>query len=126
MSLEKQVLDLSYAANGVIGQYRAVRLVAEGIVALPAAAKGACIGVTQEAAAASGDIIRVRRLGISKVKVGGSATIASVASVWDTAGLVGQANPGLASGDTVLGIFEDVPSASGDIAAVWVSPRILY
>ena len=127
MSLELQVVDVSYTANAVIGQFRAVRLIAEGIVGLPAAAKGACIGVTQEASRASGDVIRVRRLGISKAKVGTSGTIAADVGVHDTNGLVGV--PPLfafASGDYVLGSLEDAPTASGDIAAVWVNAKLLY
>ena len=124
MALNAIGLDLSYVAQEAIGQFRVVRLTGLGKVNLPAAAKGGPIcGVTQDSAAASGDVVRVRRVGLSKVVFGTSCTAGASVAAHDTNGRCGVPVAAWASGDDILGMADEAVAASGDIGSVWVMAR---
>lgn len=68
MAFELRGLDTSFVAAELIGQYRFVILgTTEGQVRLPDSATEYSIGITQNAAAAAGDVVSVRTSGFSKI-----------------------------------------------------------
>jgi|GEM_PF-1728917 hypothetical protein len=111
--------DYSCRAGEVLAQYRAVVLDSiengDHIVKYPSAARDVAYGITQEAAAASGDRISVRRGGTSYVEVDEATTLGRVAMIADTVGRVEDtASNNWASGDGVVGSFDEAATASGD------------
>ena len=120
--------DFSCRAGEVLAQYRAVVLDSiengDHIVKYPAAAQAVAYGITQEAAAASGDRISVRRRGSSYVVVDSATTLARPVMVADTVGRVNDIQSSeWGSGDGVLGSFDQAAAASGDQVVVMLNIR---
>jgi len=114
--------DDTFVAAEAIAQWRVVLYsTTDDHVTLPAAALDAHIaGIAQEAAVASGDTIRVRFAGKSKVEVGTAATPGEVLAIHDTVGRAGVPTTAYTSGDGILGFADETASASGDIIACWL------
>jgi len=118
--------DFTVRAGEVLAQYRAVVLNSiengDHIVKYPSAARDVCYGITQEAAAASGDYISVRRRGVSKAVVAEAGTLGRPVMIYDTVGRVNAPSSNLwASGDGYVGSYEETPGASGDEVAVFLN-----
>lgn len=119
-------LDKTYIADSALLQYSVVlyNTALSGHCTVPAAASDALIaGVVQEAATASGDIVRVRKEGITKVLAEGAIAIGNEVGIADIRGMVDDTLAAWASGDGVLGVAEETATASGDIIACWLQIR---
>ena len=126
MSLESYVLDKTYIADGALTQYAVVLYGATtGHVKAPAAALDRTIaGVVQETASASGDTVRVRKMGISKVIASEAISVGIAVGINDIEGRVKDPTV-WASGDGVVGYADTPASASGDIIDCWLGIREL-
>lgn len=115
----------SFEAVEAIPQYAVVVYHSDGKIKLPAAAKAKqVVGVTQEAATASGDIVPVVRLGSSYVNAGSSGTIGRAIGIHDTQGRVSTPTA-FVSGDGYVGHWEEAPNASGDQVVAFINPAEL-
>lgn len=124
----KTILDDSFVANEALTQYQSVvyDTSEEGHIAKPTAAREVAAGIVQEKATASGDVVRVVQIGKSKVIAGASGTIGNEIAIHDTDGRVSTPAAGaFASGDGVLGHYEESPTASGDIVTAYINIREL-
>lgn len=117
-------LDLTYVADEALTQYAVVLYGDEtGHVKAPAAARdGGIAGVVQDSASASGDTVRVRKEGISKVTASEAISLKIEVGINDIEGRVYDPTV-WASGDGVVGVLEQAASASGDIVDCWLQIR---
>lgn len=117
------VYDVNMQAVEAIPQYGVVVFGSTaGWCKKPTAAKaGSIVGVAQEAATASGDVIRVRRIGRSYVNAGASGSIGQSLAVHDTQGRVSRPTA-FVSGDGFVGYYEEAPGASGDQPIAFINP----
>ena len=117
---ESGIHDISVRTNGAITQYMAVVLnsVENGdhIAALPSAQADVCHGIAQEGSTASGDRITVRQAGESYVIADSAGTVGR--PVFIGAGATGHvddtSSDNWASGDGLVGYYNEAPTASGD------------
>jgi len=114
---EFSTLDVTYVATGSISRYSVV--VADSTIdkgcKLPAASGAvAILGVIQEDALASGDVVRVRKLGVTKVIAGMALSVADQVHIHNSSGRVGKP-ASWSDGTGVVGQMEDSATASGDI-----------
>jgi len=92
-------------------------------VKAPAAARdGFIAGVTQDSASASGDTVRVRKEGISKVIASEAVSKGMEVAINDIEGRVYDPTV-WASGDGMVGVLETAAAASGDIVDCWLRIR---
>jgi len=120
----KVVLDDSFVANEALTQYQAVvyDTSEEGHIAKPTTALETCAGIVQEKATASGDVVRVVQIGKSKVIAGQADTIDEVIGIHDVDGRVSCPDTAdWASGDGIIGHYEESPTASGDIVTAYIN-----
>lgn len=122
MGTQSYLFDETYIADSAISAYRAV--VYSSIldhVKVPAAQDANGIaGVTQEAAAASGDTVVVRKAGRTKVQAGVTTTVGQDLRIYDLDGNVSNQVGAWLSGDGILGVCEEAATASGDIITAWL------
>ena len=119
-------LDLTYIADGALSQYAVVLYADEDKhVKAPAAALDRTIaGVVQDTAAASGDTVRVRKNGLSKIIASEAFSKGIALGINDIEGRV--KDPVVwTSGDGVVGYAEEAAAASGDIVTCWLGIREL-
>ena len=132
MGVQGYIYDDSYIADGAISAFRVVVAGQDNDSAgkhckLPAAQDAnAILGVTQHSTTASGDVVLVRRAGITKVEVAGaSITYGVPLRIFDIRGMVDRQAAAWGSGDGVVGYAEQASSASGDIIECWLAIRTL-
>ncbi len=123
---ENAGLEKTYVADGALTQYAAVLYGDEDYhCKAPAAALDAGIaGITQDSASASGDVVHVRKEGISKVIASEAIPIRTYVGINDIEGRVKDPTV-WASGDGVVGTLENEAAASGDIVDCWLRIREL-
>ena len=120
------VLDLSYIADGPLDRYSVVVYGTERQhCKKPAAdADNQVCGVVQQLAAASGDSVKVRKMGLSKVIAGEAlpkALEVTIDYVDATTNGGRVKDPDVwASGDAVVGVMEELAEASGDLIECWL------
>ena len=122
----KIILDDSFISNEALTQYSSAiyDTSEEGHIEKPTSARQVSAGIVQEKATASGDVVRVVQIGKTKVIAGASGTIGNEIAIHDTDGRVSTPDPGaFASGDGVLGHYEESPTASGDIVTAYINIR---
>lgn len=125
MSTEGYVRDETFIADAAVAAYRVVIAgETKGHVKLPAQ-DGLPLGITQHATDASGDQVRVRMLGVSKLEVAtGNVTFGGKTSILRIHDAVGRADAQAAawiSGDGVVGYALEASAASGDIVECWLA-----
>ena len=121
----RPILADSYIADEALTQYQAVVISGtasgkEGHVRKPQAAADVAVGIVQDDASESGDVVNVIQMGKSYVIAGESDNIGAALAVHDTDGRVSSPN-GFASGDGYLGFYEEAPTASGDIVTAYIN-----
>jgi hypothetical protein len=121
----RPVLEDTYIATEAISRYAAVVANGSGYVKKPTAARANVIGIAQEAATASGDAIKVMQIGKSLVIAGASASAGGVIAVHDTVGRVSTPTT-WASGDGVIGYYDEAPTASGDHVVAIINPHFNF
>lgn len=124
MASESYVLDKTYQADGALTQYAVVVYGGvDGHCNAPASQKANKVaGVVQETASASGDTVRVRKAGITKVVASEAISLGMEVSINDIQGRVYDPTV-FASGDGVVGVMEEAATASGDIVDCWLQIR---
>lgn len=116
----------SFEATEAISKFAVVVHHSTGKVKAPAAAKASgIVGIAQEAATQSGDVIPVVRLGTSYVIADAAIAVGKTLTVNDTTGRVrdGQIGTSLVSGDGVVGTLDEASEASGDYVVAFINPR---
>jgi len=114
--------DETFRADASMSKYSVVvyNTATRGYVSLPdASGATAIVGVIQEDALASGDIVSVRRHGVSKVIAKHTLTIGDLVYAGNTDGRVGKPTS-WSNGDGMVGRAEESASASGDIIACFL------
>ena len=134
MGTQGYVYDDSCIADAAISQFRVV--VAGGVIVagetihvnVPGAQDATrIVGVSQQAATASGDVILVRRAGITKVEVAsGNIVYGEDLRIHDIRGNADRQGDAWASGDGILGQAEGASAASGDIVECWLNIRTAH
>lgn len=125
------VLDVSYVADEVLDKFTVVVYGTERQHCKGPAADndGAICGITMQKSTASGDVVRVRKMGIAPCRAGEAFTkgIELAIDYVDATTDGGRVkDPAVwASGDGVVGIPEETAAASGDIVDVWLGIRTL-
>ena len=108
--------DETFRASESISKYSAVvyNTSTRGYVQLPSASGDSkIVGIVQENALASGDVVSVRRQGLSKVIANGAISIGDLVMIANADGRVGT--PGAwANADGMVGSVDESASASGD------------
>lgn len=100
------VPDSSYKADQALAQYRVVCYSStEQFVTYGTAKANNIAGVTQHATSASGDVVKVRKIGLSKVTISGAVTKGIPLLISDSQGRV--SNNGGVSGDGIVGVPEE-------------------
>lgn len=125
MSTSRYVHDDTFIADAAVSAYRVVVAgETKGHVKLPTQ-DNVPLGITQHATAASGDTVRVRMLGISKVEAAtGNVTFGGASGyvrIHDAQGRVDRQAAAWVSGDGVVGYALEASGASGDIIECWVA-----
>lgn len=116
------IMEDSFRADRAIAKYRVVTYSStEGYVAYGAAKAAEVAGVSQNAATASGDVIRVRQLGKTLVTSSAATTKGVPLIISDAQGRV--SNVGGATGDGIVGVSEEASTASGDTITCFLQIR---
>ena len=125
----KPILQDSFIADAALTQYQVVIYSGsgaagqEGHVTDPSASGDTLIaGVVQDDAAASGDVVRVMQIGKSLVIAAASGSIGDKLHIHDTDGRV-MAPTSWTDGDGFVGIYEEAPTASGDLVSAFINVR---
>lgn len=134
MGVQAYIYDDSCIADEALAQWRVV--VAGGTpvagtakhVKYPGAVDAnAIIGVTQHSTSASGDLVLIRRAGITKVAVASTSVTYGVdLRVFNAEGVADYQSGAWVSGDGILGQAEEVSSTSGDIIECWLNIRTAH
>ncbi len=120
------VLDISYIADEPLDRYSVVVYGPERQHCKGPAADldNQICGVVQQKAEASGDVVRVRKMGISQVIAGEAITKALEVAIdyVDATTDGGRVKDPVvwASGDAVVGVPEEAAAASGDLIECWL------
>lgn len=100
------VPDRSFKADQALAQYRVVTYSStENFVTYGVAKAAAIAGVTQQATSASGDVVKVRQVGLSRITISGAVTKGVPLIISDAQGRVN--NVGGATGDGIVGWAEE-------------------
>ena len=133
MALQGYIYDDTCIADAAISAFRVV-VAGESVdengakhVKLPAAQDAnAIIGITQNSTSASGDIVLVRRAGITKLTVSSAnVTYGVPLRPFNILGHADVQAAAWASGDGVIGYAEGASAASGDIIECWLAIQTL-
>lgn len=131
MSTLGYIFDESFIADGALGVYRVVvagqdsDLLGKHVKA-PTQDNANIIGVTQNSTSASGDVVLVRRAGITPLEVAtGNITYGQALRIHDAQGRADRQTGAWISGDGVIGHAEEASAASGDVIECWLAIRQL-
>lgn len=120
------VPDRSFKADQALAQFRVVKYSSsEQFVTYATAKDSGLAGITQHSTSASGDVIKVRQIGLSRVTISTSVTKGVPLIVSDSQGRV--SNNGGATGDGVIGWSEEgaagAAGSSGDQITCFLAIR---
>jgi hypothetical protein len=125
----RPILEDSFIADEALCQYAVVVYSGsgaagnEGHVKKPSASGDNLIaGVVQDDATVSGDVVRVMQIGKSYVIAAKAGNIGDMLHIADAVGRVSTPTA-WASGDGVVGHYEEAPTASGDIVTAYINIR---
>lgn len=124
---ERPILADSFIADEALSQYQVVVYgSAAGHVTNPSASgESGIVGVVQDDASASGDVVNVVQLGKSYVKAALVMSIGAQLQIHDSAGNVATPTA-WQSGDGFVGHLEEASTASGDLVTAYVNPRDMH